>query len=450
MIGLEIHVYPVTKEKLFCRCRAVRGKGERANTNICPVCTGQPGAKPMLPNKEAVKKAVMVGLMLGCGINLKMPWQRKHYNWPDLPKGYQNTFSGAGAVPVGANGKFYGINIKEMHLEEDPAAWEPESGVVDYNRSGLPLLEIVTEPDFSTSEEVMNWLRKLVHCLSYLRAVDNNAGIKVDVNVSLPNKTERVEMKNINSIEDIGRAIDFELERQMKEGGKVKETRRFDSASGKTIKMREKEGAEDYRFIRDPDLKDVVLDKKWVEELRKKLPEMPDVKLKRLIKKHKIGKKDAEILAKNLELVEFFERVVESGKFRAELVLPWVNVELLRVLNYNKKKINEVEIEAEHFVKLLEMVVKKEITELQAKKILNDFVPKSFNPAGKVKSKISDSSEISKIVLKVIKENPKAVGDYKKGEKNALNFLVGEVMRKSERRADFGVARRLLEKELGK
>src|SRR3989338_4126795 len=218
MIGLEIHTYLVTKEKLFCTCIASRERGLKPNINICPTCTGQPGAKPMLANEEAVKKAVMIGLMLGCKINSELKWQRKHYDWPDMPKGYQNTLSGTYAIPLGVRGKFFGINISSMHLEEDPASWNPETGEVDYNRSGLPLVEIITEPEFETAEEVTTWIEKLVHSLSYLKAVDSNAGIKVDVNVNLvglsgERKTERVEIKNISSIEDIGKAIDYELKR---------------------------------------------------------------------------------------------------------------------------------------------------------------------------------------------------------------------------------------------
>ena len=257
-------------------------------------------------------------------------------------------------------------------------------------------------------------------------------------------------MKNINSIEDIGRAIDFELQRQSEEGGKVKETRRFDSVKGKTIVMREKEGAADYRFIREPDLMDVVLDKMWVSELKENLPEMPEEKLEKLVKKYKIGKKDSEVLAKNLEIVEFFEEVVEKGKFKPDFVLPWVTIELLRVLNWNKKKMDDVDIKVEHFIGLLELVKEKKITELQAKKILNDFVPKSFDVTKKAKERISDEKEILEIVKKVIKENPKAVGDYRNGEKNALNFLVGKVMAKTQGRADVSIVRNILEKELKK
>lgn len=445
MIGLEIHTYLVTKEKLFCRCKASREKGQKENIYVCPTCTGQPGAKPMLPNEEAVKQAVRVGLMLGCKINNELTWKRKHYNWPDLPKGYQNTLSGAGAIPVGENGKFMGIKISSMHLEEDPASWNPETGEVDYNRSGLPLVEIVTEPDFSTAEEVMDWLKKLTHALAYLKVADSNAGIKVDTNVSILGKTERVEIKNLSSIESIGRAIEYELKRQAEEGGKRKETRRWDDAKGKTILMRSKEDAEDYRFISDPDLLNIEMDDKFINELEKTIPESPEVKLDKLIKKHKIDKKNAEILAKNIDIVEFFEKVVE--KVNPKDALHWITIELLRFLNYKKKKLHEVEIKAEHFIELLNLVIKGKITTLKGKEILNTWNNGSKMPSAG-EGKISDEKELLKIIDKVVKANGKAVGDYKKGEAQAFNFLMGAVMKESDKRADYGVSRKILEKLL--
>ena len=448
MIGLEIHVYLVTKEKLFCRCRAIREKGTRANIYICPICTGQPGAKPMLPNKNAVEKAVQVALMLGCNINMKMRWMRKHYDWPDLPKGYQNTLSGDKAFPIGEKGKFYGIRVKEMHLEEDPASWEPDTGRVDYNRSGLPLVEIVTEPDFSTSEEVGGWLKKLIHNLQYLKAVASDAGIKSDVNVSIIGRTERVEVKNVNSVENIQKAIEYELERQEKEGS-VKETRRFDEAKGKTIRMRGKEEQEDYRFIFDPDLKPIILDDNFIEEMKKKIPEAPEKKLEKMIKKYKIGKDDAGVLAKNLEIVEFFEEVVEKSKLKVDFVLPWITVELLRHLNYNKTSLDKIEIKAEHFIELLNAVENGKITELQGKGILNKFYPKSFSLKEKgFEGKISDSKELDKICYEVLEREKDVVLRYRAGETKLLNFLVGEVMKKTEKRADFRVVRNILEKIL--
>ncbi len=444
-IGLEIHVYLTTKEKLFCRCKASRDSGAKANTLICPICCGQPGAKPMLPNGDAVRKAVQIGLMLRCKINESFFWMRKHYDWPDLPKGYQNTISGAYAVPVGVNGKFSGINIGSMHLEEDPAAWDPKTGQIDYNRSGLPLVEIVTEPEFKTSDEVFAWVRKLVHALSYLKAVDKNAGIKADVNVSLVDekgkqRTERVEVKNVNSIENMKTAIEYEISRQSEEGS-VRETRRFDEAKGKTSFMRSKEQAWDYRFIADPDLIDVNLENKFILDLQNKLPEMPDVKLDKLVKKFKVDKINAEVLAKNLDIAEFYEQV--ASKIDGKFALPWVTIELLRVLNWNKIALDKVDIDVSHFVKLLELVKHGKITELQAKQILNKFVPKSFDPS-KTESRIDDKTELKKIIQTILMGNSKAVNDYRNGDKNALNFLLGEVMKATNRRADFKVAREVL------
>ncbi|MBU1135885.1 MAG: Asp-tRNA(Asn)/Glu-tRNA(Gln) amidotransferase subunit GatB [Nanoarchaeota archaeon] len=453
-IGLEIHGYLVTKEKLFCCCRAIRhSKKEniKPNTNICPICTGQPGAKPMLPNSEAINNIIRIALMLGCDINTKeknkiLVWNRKHYDWPDLPKGYQNTISGAYSVPVAENGKFEGIRIREIHLEEDPASWNPETGCIDYNRSGLPLVEIVTEPDFKNSEQVVNWIKSLLLILSYIKAVDKNAGIKADVNVSVSGG-ERVEIKNMSSLVSIKNAIEYEIRRQKKEGAE-RETRRFDEKKQQTIKMRTKEQAEDYRFIPDPDLPVIKLTNKETDELRKQLPETPKQKLDKLVKQHKLDKKNAEVLYKNFELVEFFEKVAE--KIKADFAIYWITIELLRVLNYAKKTLNEVNINAEHFIELLEAVKLGKITELKAKQILNDFIPSSFSIKNKLKkeSKIINGSEIEKFCEQAIKKNSKAVSDYRAGEEKSINFLIGDVMRLSSRRADFKVVRKILEKLL--
>ncbi|MFH1290388.1 MAG: Asp-tRNA(Asn)/Glu-tRNA(Gln) amidotransferase subunit GatB, partial [Nanoarchaeota archaeon] len=415
-------------------------------------------AKPMLPNKTAVEKAVQVGLMLNCKINEQLVWQRKHYSWPDLPKGYQNTLSGPKAFPVGVKGNFYGIRIIEMHLEEDPAAWNPENGKVDYNRSGFPLLEIVTEPDFSTAEEVGAWLKRLLHNLEYLKAVERDSGIKADVNVNIPattkgsrspmsRGTERVEIKNVNSVENIQKAIEVELERQAKEGSAL-ETRRFDAVKCKTVRMRSKEQADDYRFISDPDLQDVILDKKFIAEQEKKLPESPEEKLEKLIKKYKIGKVDAGVLAKNLDIVEFFEKVVEKVKDK-DFVLRWICVELLRHLNYNKTKLDALEIDAGHFVKLLELIQGGKITELQGKEILNKFYPESFDPFKEVgKGKIGDKKELEKVCKEILNEEKSVVMRYRVGEKQLLNYLIGQVMKRTEKRADFKVVREILERLL--
>ena len=448
-VGLEIHTYLTTNEKLFCRCRVSRERGLVPNTLICPICTGQPGAKPMRANSEAVRKAVQIALLLGCHVNTNLPWMRKHYNWPDLPKGYQTTMSGSHAVPLGVSGEFEGIRISSMHLEEDPASWDPKTGKTDYNRSGLPLVEIVTEPDFVSSEQVYEWVRKLVHALSYLKAVDGNAGVKADVNVSVvedngKQKTERVEVKNVTSIEAMKKAVDYEFLRQQKEGS-VRETRRFDEAKGVTMRMRGKEEADDYRFIADPDLVPVLIDKKYIDAIKKDIPELPSVKIEKLVKNHKISAKDAFVLSKHIDIALFYEQVVE--KVDGAFALPWVTVELLRVLNYNKKSFDEVSISVEHFVSLLKMAKSGKITELQAKQILNKFVPQSFD-ASKTEGKISSEKELEPYVREVLKKESRAVLEYKNGDVKAFNFLIGAVMKATDRRADSVVVRKLIGKLL--
>jgi len=435
-IGLEVHVYLQTKEKLFCTCKAEHGlKKVSPNVNICPICTGQPGSKPSLPNAEAIKKILQIALMLNCKINKKFLWQRKHYSWPDLPKGYQTTISGSYSIPVGEKGEFNGIKITEAHLEEDPAKWDPVTGCVDYNRSGMPLVEIVTEPDFKSAEQAGRWLKELLLTLSYIKALDKDAGIKSDVNVSVYG--ERIEVKNVNSISSIMEVIDYEAKRQAREKPLKKETRAWVAEKGETALMRSKESAADYRFIPEPDLPIIKISDKEIKDLKTALPENPTQKLEKLLKKHKVSEKQANILTSNLELVEFFEAVTE--KISPAFALDWVTIELLRVLNYNKTTLDKVNINPQHFIELLQLVQKKKITETKAKQILNKFVPKSFSPTkeAKASSRIDNKTELTKAIEKVIKNNKKAVEDYKSGEKNALNFLMGQIMKETKGRADY-------------
>jgi aspartyl-tRNA(Asn)/glutamyl-tRNA(Gln) amidotransferase subunit B len=270
-IGLEVHGYLDTVEKLFCKCKV--SLDEYTNTHVCPICTGQPGSKPMAPNCSAVDKFIQIATILNSKINKEWIWQRKHYDWADNPKGYQTTISGPHVNPCSIGGSFKGINLIEAHLEEDPAQWNPDSGKINYNRSGLPLIEIVTEPEFSTSEQVIEWLKSLILSLSYVKALRKNAGIKVDVNVSTYG--DRVEMKNLNSLEKIRKAIEYEVVRQVEnhEQGIVqkRETMAFDEKLGKTIKMREKEGAADYRFIPDPDLPVIKIADGRIKKIREKI-----------------------------------------------------------------------------------------------------------------------------------------------------------------------------------
>ncbi|MFA7707437.1 MAG: Asp-tRNA(Asn)/Glu-tRNA(Gln) amidotransferase subunit GatB [Candidatus Pacearchaeota archaeon] len=452
-IGLEIHGYIETKEKLFCKCKNFHDmKLIKPNTNICPICTCQPGSKPMLPNSEAINKILQIGLMLNCKPNIlpkTLVFQRKHYSWPDMPSGFQKTISGAYSIPVAENGEFLGIRIREVHLEEDPAAWNPETGKIDYNRAGVPLVEIVTEPDFTSEQEVEHWLRQLILTLSYIKALNKDAGIKSDVNVNIKG-TPRTEIKNVNSITEIVKSIVSEVKRHEKEKPTTQETRRWNSITNKTELMRTKEEAADYRFIPDPDLPGIKIDKKRVEEIIKNLPESPQAKLEKIIKSHKINKIDAEVLTSNIELVEFFEKVIE--KINPNIVLPWIKTELLGVLNYNKKTLDnpEIEIKPEHVIELLQLVQENKITALKAKDILRKFIPKSFSPKDEAKSagKISDEKQLTKIIKDIIEKNKKSATDYKQGNKQAFNFLMGEVMKATNKSADFQVVRKILEGEL--
>ncbi|MFH1249333.1 MAG: Asp-tRNA(Asn)/Glu-tRNA(Gln) amidotransferase subunit GatB [archaeon] len=446
--GLEIHGYIVSNEKLFCRCPATYKTGAKPNTNICPICTGYPGSKPMLPNDSSLNKIVAIGLMMGCKISQKgMSWQRKHYDWPDLPKGYQDTISGAYSVPVGVEGEFLGIKIREVHLEEDPAKWDPQTGYVDFNRCGLPLVEIVTEPDFKSSAQVLEWLKSLITTLSYIKAVEKDAGIKADVNVSTSG--ERVEIKNVNSFESIVNAIEYEIKRQdeeTKKGNKIaRETRAFDDKKGITITMRQKEEQAEYRFIPDPDLPVISLRQDYVSKIASQLPEMPHEKKDRFVKEHDIDKEIAHILTTNLEIAEFYESVLSFG-IDKKLASYWVVIELTRVLNWNKKSLEDVEINPEHFAELIKLVSENKITENAAKKMLNEFIPKSFSPQSKLASvsRIEDKQEIESICKEVISKNQKAAEDYRKGEEKALHFLLGQVMAATKGRADNKIAREVI------
>jgi len=448
-IGLEIHGYLVTKEKLFCDCKNDhKNKEIKPNTLICPICTGQPGSKPMLPNEEAIHKLIQIALMLNCKVNhlpKEMIWYRKHYNWPDLPKGYQNTISGTYAVPVGEKGNFFGIGITEVHLEEDPAAWDPETGEIDYNRSGAPLVEIVTDPDFKSIEQVEEWIKQLTLTLSYIKALDGDAGIKADVNISTTG--DRVEIKNMNSIAEIKKALAYEIIRQKKEKVETKETRQWNTQEQKTIKMRSKESQADYRFIKDPDLPVIQIKKQEVEAIKNKLPESPIIKLNKLIKKHKIKEYYAKILTSNLELVEFFEQVIEKNQVNANLAVPWITVELLGMLNYNKKTLEQIKIEPEHFIQLLKLIEQGRLTELKAKDILRTWKDNSKPVDVEGETKIDSNKEIEDFIEKAIKQNEKAWNDYKSGNQQALNFIIGAVMKLSNKRADYQTVKKLLEKK---
>lgn len=449
-IGLEIHGYLATQQKLFCRCPI--NTEAAPNTTICPRCTGQPGAKSMLPLQDAVEKVIACALMLDCSVNKKLIFQRKHYDWPDLPKGYQITMSGTYSHPVGENGKYLDIGIRECHLEEDPARWDPITGCVDYNRSGYPLIEIVTEPDFTRAEQVKQWLESLLTTLSYIKAVTKSAGIKCDVNVST-DRHPRVEIKNVNSIRAIMLSIESEVKRQQEAvtaGEKIfSHTRSPPDDHGRTQFMRSKETALDYMFIPEPDLPLVHVSNELLASIREKLPEKPHAKIEKY-KKMNISHIDAKILASDLALADLFEKLAKrvDPLFAAK----WLRHELLKIVNLSDQSLHDIAFDEKAIAELLEMVAKKEITDQIATEILTELTKQTFNPREYVAKKglaiIAGTSELDFMAEKVIAENPQAVKDYLTGEKKALNFLMGKVMALSKGKAKPDAVRDLLKKRL--
>ncbi|EHP85882.1 Asp-tRNA(Asn)/Glu-tRNA(Gln) amidotransferase subunit GatB [Methanotorris formicicus] len=458
--GLEIHVQVDTESKLFCRC-PTNYKDVPPNTNICPVCMGLPGAKPMPPNKKAVDVAIMVAKMLGCDIVIDKDiyFQRKHYDYPDLPSGYQRT-----SVPIGVNGNFMGVGITEVHLEEDPGQYKPDLGLVDYNRSGTPLIEIVTEPDIKSPEEAREFLKQLMRLFRYIGCLRGEGSMRADVNISINYKGvqgNRVEVKNVNSIRGVYKVLRYELIRQkniIRRGGKVKrETRAFLESQMITKSMREKETAEDYRYIPDPDIQPIVIDEKWVKEVEEVMPETPLEKEKRFVKEYNIREDDAKVLVSDLELADAFEKVVAGlgrEKENINLAVTWIRNELKRVLQYNKIDFFESNIKVEHLIELIKLIKDKVISQKIGKKVIELLVENRGEKSPKQiidelgLTVISDEDVLERACEEAIKNNPKAVEDYLSGNKPALNFLMGQVMKLTRGRAEPKKVVEILKKKL--
>jgi len=449
IIGLEIHTEIDSKTKLFCGC-PTKGS-EEPNTRVCQVCLGHPGSKPVL-NKKAVEFALKLCLALNCEISPELIFSRKSYFYPDMAKNYQISQY---EIPLGKRGKLMlsdgkEIGITRVHMEEDPASLVHPVGMkesayvlVDYNRSGNPLVEIVTEPDLESPDEARDFMKQLITVLNYLEIFDvNNGIIKADANISIKESDyTRVEIKNITGFKEIERALAYEVNRQKEEIKNRKqihqETRAWDAEKGITFSLRKKETEEDYGYIIDTDLTAVEITEKWVNEIKRHMPELAQDKVKKFVEKHKISKEDAKILAAEKELAEMFEKVAEE--INPVLAAKWLRRELLRVLNYNKKELHEVEIEEKHMIDLLKLIENKKITDNVASKILEKLIEKPFDVKEYIKKEgleaVSDIEELEKYCKEAIAENPKAVEDYKRGEAKALNHIVGKVMQKTKGKA---------------
>lgn len=442
--GLEIHVQLETKSKLFCNC-PTNYKEAPANTNICPVCLNQPGAKPLPTNEKAIENALMISLMLNCKITKDTAYfMRKHYDYPDLPSGYQRT-----SVPIGYEGELNGVRIREIHMEEDPGQYKPDKGTVDFNRSGIPLIEIVTEPDMHSPEEARNFLKQLIRILEYSGGARGEGTMRADVNVSIEGGN-RVEMKNINSIKGAYRALKYEVVRQknnMKRGIEIKqETRAYLESQMITVSMRSKENADDYRFIPDPDLPPMEIQDKEIEEIAETMPEAPYNKAKRFVSEYGIDQETATVLTSELDLADTYEEVAKevNPKYSAN----WMRDELKRVLTYNKITFADSEISAKDIIELINLLLNKEITVKAGQRIVekmpnNEKSPKEIGEELGLMGVVEEDG-ILNAAKKAIEENPKAVNDYKEGQKASINFLVGQVMRFTKGKADPGETVKIL------
>lgn len=442
VIGLEIHMELDTKTKLFCACST---KAKSPNTSTCEVCLGFPGSKPVL-NRKVVDYALRLGLATKSKIAKELVFSRKNYFYPDMSKNYQITqyelpICEKGQIEL-PNGKK--INLTRIHIEEDPASLVHPSGMqnssfvlVDYNRSGRPLLEMVTEPELNSSGEARDFMRQLVNILQYLKIFDINDGIiKADVNISIKESGyRRVEIKNVTGFKEIERAIEYEIIRQKKCVDEKKpivlETRLWDSDKGYTKSMRLKESESDYGYILDPDLVITDITDEWIKKIKDSLPELPMMRAKRYVKELKISTEDAKVLTLDYSLSEFFDAVAK--KVDPVLAARWVRRELVRVLNYNKIEFHDVKFTPNHFAEILKLLESKKITENVAKRILEKLVFEDFDVEEYVKKEglevVSGGSDFENIVKGVIEANPKAVEEYKGGKEQSLNFLVGQVMR---------------------
>ena len=448
MCGLEIHVQLETESKLFCDCPTNFNEAP-INQNICPVCLNQPGAKPHPTNAKAIENALMISLMLNCKIDQGFTYfMRKHYDYPDLSSGYQRT-----SVPIGYEGELNGIRIREIHIEEDPGQYKPDRGIVNFNRSGIPLVEIVTEPDIKSPEEARNFLKEIIRVLQYSGAARGENAMKADVNISL-NGGNRVEMKNVNSIKGAYRALKFEIVRQknlIKRGVEIQqETRAYIESQMITTRMRLKEDADDYRFIPDPDLPPMEIEDELIQKVLDIMPEAPHHKVKRFIDEYGIDEESAKVLTSELDLAIAYEEVAKE--IDPVFASKWMRDELKRVLSYNKLDFSESEITVSDLVEFLNMLVNKEITTKAGQRIIenmpnNEKTPKEIAEDLGLLGVVKDD-EVLAAVKQAIEENPKAVKDYLDGQKASINFLVGQVMKLTRGKADPGETVKLLRENI--
>lgn len=473
VIGLEIHVQLGSKTKLFCSCPNGVGDDTKPNTAICPVCAGHPGVLPVL-TEGALELAVRAGLSMNCKTNETSSFSRKHYFYPDLPKGYQITqneepINGAGYIEITfgpkENLQKKRIGIHHAHLEEDAAKSShfADHSLVDYNRAGCPLLEIVSMPDLRSPDEAYAYLTEIKRLMRWVGAsnCDMEKGeLRVDVNISLRPKGQekfgtRAEIKNLNSFKAVRDALNYEINRQtelLNAGGQVKqETRLWDKEELVTKPMRSKEDALDYRYFPEPDLPPVVLQHDWLENVKANMPELPAAKEARFMKEG-LSAYDAGVLTSSREIAAYFEEVVKGGKVSLKTASNWIQTDLLGVLNAEKKEIQDSPIPAARLAELLELVESGKINRKQGRDVFDEIWKTGEAPAAVVQKRgmvqVSDEGQLEAWAKAAIEANPKAVADYKKGNKAAIGALVGGVMKLSKGKANPRIISQLLGKLL--
>ena len=470
VIGLEVHAELSTKTKIFCSCPTTFGAAP--NTHVCPICMAMPGTLPVL-NEKVVEYAVKAGLATNCEISKDSKNDRKNYYYPDLPKSYQisqydKPLCNHGYIEIDdENGNKKKVRILRIHIEEDAGKLNHDEfgggSLVDLNRAGVPLIEIVSEPDMSSAEDVDKYLKKLKSILEYIEVSDckmQEGSFRADVNVSVKKKSDsklgtRTEMKNMNSFRSIVRAIEYEVERQidvLEDGGKIEqETLRWDDVSGKTFPMRDKEDAQDYRYFPDPDLVAIKLSEEYIENIKNTLPELPESRKERYLKEYELSEKDAKLITASKYLSDLFEKAIEVCH-NPKAVCNWIISDISRILNETEMEPIAIPFDANQLGKLVVLIDKGTISSSIGKKVLVELFENPRDPEDIIKEKgwiqISDEGAIKEVVLKVLQANPQSVADYKGGKEKALGFLVGQAMKETKGKANPGMLNKMFIEEL--
>ncbi len=481
-IGMEIHVELKTKSKMFCSCKNDMELAKKPNSNICEVCTAQPGTLPV-PNSEAIRFVQLAGLALNCNLLKDTKFDRKNYFYPDIPKGYQISQYDQPLCQNGfleINGKKVGIT--RIHLEEDTGKLTHPKGtdysLVDFNRAGVPLMELVTEPDFKNGEEAREFCQKLQQICRYLNIADadmEKGHMRCEANISVYKEEAdklsgtKVEVKNINSFRFVQKAIEYEIARQIEalESGEkiIQETRGWDSVKNVTVSQRIKETAADYRYFPEPDVPPLLFDDNYIENLKKELPELPQDKLERFIKEYEIGEREAELLVSDKDLANYFEQTISeleekiaSGEIKAsreklfKLTVNYLNTEIRKHLVDLQEKIGDIKIKPENYAELIGSVADGKINSSAAQIVLEEMYKNGGDPSQIIEEKnlaqMNDDGELEKIVDKILADNETSVIDYRNGKENAFKFLMGQVMKESKGKANPQSATEMLKNKL--